>query len=228
MVTAELAVAIPSVVLVLALCLVAAKAAVDQIRCVDAARVASRAAARGDDPARVRALALERRRQVRTCRSTACGGGVRVTVSARTGGWGAAARLGAQRVSRDAGRVGIVTGRASGPQSRERGAASVMVAVARGRGPGAHGRGSGRSRRSCVRQPAGSARRRPRLRWRARRRSRTGPQRRVPARPRSVASANGAAHSCSSDGAVVDLRVMVPAAVARACVAPLVPSAACS
>ena len=59
MVTAELAVAIPSVVLVLALCLVAVKAAVDQIRCVDAARVASRAAARGDDPARVRALALD-------------------------------------------------------------------------------------------------------------------------------------------------------------------------
>ncbi|WP_330476103.1 TadE family type IV pilus minor pilin [Terrabacter sp. C0L_2] len=96
MVTAELAVAIPSVVLVLALCLVAAKAGVDQIRCVDAARVASRAAARGDDPARVRALASASApagANVRVEGSASgggdAGGGVRVTVSVRTGGWGA-------------------------------------------------------------------------------------------------------------------------------------------
>jgi hypothetical protein len=89
MVTAELAVAIPSVVLVLALCLVAAKAAVDQIRCVDAARVASRAAARGDDPARVRALALDSAPIGARVQVEGAGGGVRVTVSARTGGWGA-------------------------------------------------------------------------------------------------------------------------------------------
>lgn len=97
MVTAELAVAIPSVVLVLALCLGAAKAAVDQIRCVDAARVASRAAARGDDPARVRALAAASAPaganvQVSGVAGSAdggSGGGVRVTVSVRTGGWGA-------------------------------------------------------------------------------------------------------------------------------------------
>lgn len=89
MVTAELAVAIPSVVLVLALCLVAAKAAVDQIRCVDAARVASRAAARGDDPARVRALALDSAPAGARVQVEGAGGGVRVTVSARTGGWGA-------------------------------------------------------------------------------------------------------------------------------------------
>jgi len=89
MVTAELAVAIPSVVLVLALCLVAVKAAVDQIRCVDAARVASRAAARGDDPARVRALALDSAPTGARVQVEGAGGGVRVTVSARTGGWGA-------------------------------------------------------------------------------------------------------------------------------------------
>lgn len=97
MVTAELAVALPSVVLVLALCLVAAKAAVDQIRCIDAARVASRAAARGDDPARVRALAAASApagATVDVARAGAgvgggAGGAVRVTVSVRTGGWGA-------------------------------------------------------------------------------------------------------------------------------------------
>ena len=101
MVTAELAVAIPSVVLVLALCLVAAKAGVDQIRCVDAARVASRAAARGDDTGRVRALAAAAAPDGATVQIDGVGGGVgggpgggaggsvRVTISVRTGGWGA-------------------------------------------------------------------------------------------------------------------------------------------
>jgi len=89
MVTAELAVAIPSVVLVLAFCLVAVNAAVDQIRCVDAARVASRAAARGDDATRVRALAAEAAPAGASVQVVGAGGQVRVTVSARTGGWGA-------------------------------------------------------------------------------------------------------------------------------------------
>jgi hypothetical protein len=88
MVTAELAVAIPSVVLVLALCLVAVGAGVDQIRCVDAARIAGRAAARGDDPARVRALAAEAAPRAAEIAIAGVGGGVRVTVTARTGGWG--------------------------------------------------------------------------------------------------------------------------------------------
>ncbi|WP_317183088.1 TadE family type IV pilus minor pilin, partial [Intrasporangium sp.] len=57
MVTAELAVAIPVVVLVLLGCLAGLSAAVDQVRCVDAARLASRAAARGDSPLRVHELA---------------------------------------------------------------------------------------------------------------------------------------------------------------------------
>ncbi|CAN7529557.1 TadE family type IV pilus minor pilin [Terrabacter sp. LjRoot27] len=88
MVTAELAVAIPSVVLVLGFCLVAVNAAVDQIRCVDAARVAARAAARGDDAARVTALAAESAPAGARVQVFGVGGGVRVVVSARTGGWG--------------------------------------------------------------------------------------------------------------------------------------------
>ena len=98
MVTAELAVAIPSVVLVLALCLVAVNAAAEQIRCVDAARIASRAAARGDDLARVRSLAEQAapsgaRVEVSgvsgASGASGMGGVARVTVTARTGGWGA-------------------------------------------------------------------------------------------------------------------------------------------
>ncbi|MFM6847911.1 MAG: TadE family type IV pilus minor pilin [Terrabacter sp.] len=88
MVTAELAVAIPSVVLVLALCLVAVNAAVDQIRCIDAARVASRAAARGDDADRIRSLAAQAAPAGASVAVAGRGGFVRVTVTARTGGWG--------------------------------------------------------------------------------------------------------------------------------------------
>ncbi|GAB2766521.1 hypothetical protein GCM10027039_29550 [Terrabacter koreensis] len=88
MVTAELAVAIPSVVLVLALCLVAVNAAVDQIRCIDAARIAGRAAARGDDAARIRSLAEQAAPSGARVAVVGAGGSVRVTVSARTGGWG--------------------------------------------------------------------------------------------------------------------------------------------
>lgn len=60
MVSAELAVTIPSVLLVLAICLAALALGVDQVRCVDAARVAARAASRGEDPAVVRELATAR------------------------------------------------------------------------------------------------------------------------------------------------------------------------
>lgn len=48
MVTAEMAVVLPVVVAVLALSLWAFGLAVDQVRCVDAARAGARAAARGD------------------------------------------------------------------------------------------------------------------------------------------------------------------------------------
>jgi hypothetical protein len=56
MVTAELAAALTALVLVLVVALNAVVAGIDLIRCTDAARVAARAAARGDDPAAVRAL----------------------------------------------------------------------------------------------------------------------------------------------------------------------------
>ena len=88
MVTAELAVAIPSVVLVLAVCLVAVTAAVDQIRCIDATRIASRAAARGDDEARVRSLAVRAAPPGARVAVAGAGGSVRVTVTVHTGGWG--------------------------------------------------------------------------------------------------------------------------------------------
>ncbi|GAA5030793.1 hypothetical protein GCM10023258_28360 [Terrabacter aeriphilus] len=87
MVTAELAVAIPGVVLVLALCLVAVGAAVDQIRCVDAARLAVRAAARGDTAAHVRALAVEAAPVGATVEVSARAGAVRVSVQARARSW---------------------------------------------------------------------------------------------------------------------------------------------
>ena len=60
MATAELALALPAVILVLALCLTGLTLAVDQIRCEDAARVAARAASRGEPGPLVRELALSR------------------------------------------------------------------------------------------------------------------------------------------------------------------------
>jgi len=57
MVTAELAVAVPVVVMVLAMGLAAIRVGVDQVRCVDAARLAARALARGDSEASARAVA---------------------------------------------------------------------------------------------------------------------------------------------------------------------------
>lgn len=50
MVSAETALAIPVVVLVLVLCLSTVQLGVDQVRCVDAARVAVRELARGEEP----------------------------------------------------------------------------------------------------------------------------------------------------------------------------------
>ncbi|WP_337062410.1 TadE family type IV pilus minor pilin [Kineococcus sp. G2] len=54
---AELAVALPAVVLVLALVLGAARVVLAQVACVDAARAGARAAARGEDAGVVRATA---------------------------------------------------------------------------------------------------------------------------------------------------------------------------
>jgi hypothetical protein len=57
MVTAELAVVLPAVVFVLALSLGALGLALDQVRCVDAARAGARAASRGDSYAAVMLVA---------------------------------------------------------------------------------------------------------------------------------------------------------------------------
>jgi len=73
MVTAELAVAMPAVVVVLALSLWAFGLGVDQVRCVDAARAAARAAARGDSASQATALAV---------RAAPQGASVEVTVTA--------------------------------------------------------------------------------------------------------------------------------------------------
>jgi hypothetical protein len=51
MATAEFAVAIPVLVLVLVLALSAVRAAMDQVRCIDAARATARSLARGDSDA---------------------------------------------------------------------------------------------------------------------------------------------------------------------------------
>lgn len=56
MVTAELAAAFTALILVLTVAMSAVVAGIDLIRCTDAARLAARAAARGDDPAVVRGL----------------------------------------------------------------------------------------------------------------------------------------------------------------------------
>lgn len=59
MATAELAMVIPAMLLVLAMALTGLALASDQIRCVDAARAAARAASRGDDSAVVKAIATD-------------------------------------------------------------------------------------------------------------------------------------------------------------------------
>lgn len=82
MVTAELAVALPAVVAVLAFCLWSFGVAVDQVRCVDAARAGARAAARGDPADRVAGL-VDRQAPIGSSVSTTLTGGeVTVAVTA--------------------------------------------------------------------------------------------------------------------------------------------------
>lgn len=58
--TAELAVALPAVVLVLALCLTAMTLGVDLVRCEDAARAGARAASRGEPVQVIREVVASR------------------------------------------------------------------------------------------------------------------------------------------------------------------------
>jgi len=79
MATAEFAVAIPAVVLVLVLALAAISTVSDQVRCVDAARATARLLARGDPPA----VAMAQGRQLAPHGATFSvgGSGSEVTVS---------------------------------------------------------------------------------------------------------------------------------------------------
>lgn len=56
-VTAELALALPAVAILLAAVLVLGSAAIGQLRCADAARAGARAAALGEEPAAIAAIA---------------------------------------------------------------------------------------------------------------------------------------------------------------------------
>ncbi len=101
MATAELAVAIPAVTLVLALVLGAVDYGITQVRCVDAARTAARMVARGDAPATARSLAL---RGLPSGASIAVGGSVdevvvRVSAPARAVAWLGLPRPGAQALA---------------------------------------------------------------------------------------------------------------------------------
>ncbi|HET8615804.1 MAG TPA: TadE family type IV pilus minor pilin [Actinomycetales bacterium] len=58
-VTAELAVAMPAVTVLLAAVLSVGQAVLTQVACLDAARAGARAASRGDDPGAVRQVAAE-------------------------------------------------------------------------------------------------------------------------------------------------------------------------
>jgi TadE-like protein len=78
-VTAETAMALPAVVLVLMLLLWGIAAATDQMRCVDAARAAARGLARGESAAASRAAALEAAPQGATV--AVSGGAARVHVA---------------------------------------------------------------------------------------------------------------------------------------------------
>ena len=103
MVTAELAVAVPVVVVVLALGLSAIRLGIDEVRCVDAARLAARALARDDSEASARELAL-----------TAAPPGA--SVSLRSGGGEVSATVAA---SRDLAGWRVVTVRGSATAARE-------------------------------------------------------------------------------------------------------------
>ncbi|WP_299446709.1 TadE family type IV pilus minor pilin [uncultured Phycicoccus sp.] len=82
MVTAELAVAIPVLVVVLALALSAVRLGLDRVRVVDAAHVGARLAARGEGPLAVRAAALRAAPRGAQVHTALWAGSVRVTVRA--------------------------------------------------------------------------------------------------------------------------------------------------
>lgn len=84
MVTAELALTLPAVVLVLVVCLSALAWGVDQVRCVDAARVAVRELARGESSVRATGDARRTAPEGANIAVSRAGGDVTVTVTAPT------------------------------------------------------------------------------------------------------------------------------------------------
>lgn len=85
MATAELAVGVSAVVLLLGLALGAVSLGIDQVRCVDAARAAARALARGDDPGTARGLAARAGPSGAAVNVSTGGGEVRAVVTASRG-----------------------------------------------------------------------------------------------------------------------------------------------
>jgi Flp pilus assembly protein TadG len=86
MATAELAVALPVLVLVTVAAMSAVSVLLAHLRCVDAAREGARAAARGESAAVVRSVAARAGPTAATVAVTTAGEEVTVTVSARTAG----------------------------------------------------------------------------------------------------------------------------------------------
>ena len=101
--TAELAVLLPAVVLVAALCVSAVGAVSLHVRCLDAARSAAREIARGEPPATAVDAARERVPGDAEVRVLDRGDGlveVRVTARARLAGWsGVGVRVGGEAVA---------------------------------------------------------------------------------------------------------------------------------
>jgi Flp pilus assembly protein TadG len=85
MATAELAVVLPALVLVVVAGLLAVSVVLAQLRCVDAAREAARAAARGEPPEVVRSSAARAGPGGASVVVAVVGEQVRVTVSAKAG-----------------------------------------------------------------------------------------------------------------------------------------------
>ena len=85
MATAELAVVLPTLVIIVAAGLALVSVVLAQVRCVDAAREGARAAARGEPVAVVRATAVRVAPELASVDLGTEGDQVRVTVSARAG-----------------------------------------------------------------------------------------------------------------------------------------------
>ena len=115
MVSAELAAAVPAVLLTLVVGVTAVRLGVDEVRCVDAARLAARALARGDSEAA--AVALAARAAPAGSAVTVSGVGAEVRVQVTAGGdlvgWGTVTMHGEATAPREA-MAGSGTSAASG------------------------------------------------------------------------------------------------------------------